>query len=339
MQRRHFLQTTTLASLGLWIGPKMNPYFLGGLNSKINGVQVGVITYSFRSMPGEIDQLIKYCTEAGISAIELMGDPAEAFAGSPVGLMPPMNFPAPPKSANGKATPPPMPVFTDEMRKMFEERGTKARAWRETASVDKFVELKKKFKDAGITIYAYKPDQALGPKSTDVEIDFAMRAGKALGAISVTVELPNDPAHSKRLGDFASKHQMYVGYHAHTQATDNAWDTALAQSPYNSINLDCGHYIAAGGNNTTETLLAFINKNHERITSMHVKDRLNKENGGANQPWGTGNTPLKEILTTLRDKKYNIPATIELEYDIPEGSDAVKETKKCFEYAKKLLNS
>ena len=83
----------------------------------------------------------------------------------------------------------------------------------------------------------------------------------------------------------------------------------------------------------------FINKNHDRITSMHVKDRLNKENGGANQPWGNGNTPLKEILTTLRDKKYNIPATIELEYDIPEGSDAVKETKKCFEYAKTILNS
>ena len=36
-------------------------------------------------------------------------------------------------------------------------------------------------------------------------------------------------------------------------------------------------------------------------------------------------------------EKYKIPASIELEYDIPAGSDAVKETKKCFEYAKAIL--
>lgn len=335
MQRRHFIQNTGLASIGLWMGAKANPFLVGGLNSRIKGVQIGVITYSFRSMPANVDQIIQYCTTAGISAIELMGDPAEAFAGSPVGLMPPMNFPAAPKPANGQA--PKMPVFTEEMRKQFEERGMKARAWRETASVEPFVVLRKKLKEAGITVYAYKPDAAMSPKSTDAEIDFAMRAAKALGAKSVTIELPNDPAHSKRLGEFASKHQIYVGYHAHTQATDTLWDTALAQSPYNSINLDCGHYIAAGGNNTTASLIDFINKYHDRITSMHIKDRLNKENGGTNQVWGKGNTPLKEILTTLRDKKYAIPATIELEYDIPEGSDAVQETKKCFEYAKQIL--
>jgi hypothetical protein len=39
----------------------------------------------------------------------------------------------------------------------------------------------------------------------------------------------------------------------------------------------------------------------------------------------------------LKEKKYKIPATIELEYDIPAGSDAVKETSKCVEYARKIL--
>ena len=246
-----------------------------------------------------------------------MGDPAEAYAGSPVGNMPKMS--------------------REEFMKSMEERNAKARAWRETASMDKFVELRKLFNDAGITIYAYKPDAALGVKSTDGEIDYAMRAAKALGATSVNVEIPTNADHSKRLGEFGLKHKVYVGYHAHLQATDTAWDLALSQSPYNAINLDCGHYIAAGGANTTASLLAFIEKNHDRITSMHIKDRKNKVNGTKNMPWGEGDTPLKEVLTLLKTKKYKIPASIELEYDIPAGSDAVKETKKCFEYAKAIL--
>jgi sugar phosphate isomerase/epimerase len=319
--RRNFLYQSSLASLGLVFMGKnalaANSLFLANPNSKIKGVQIGAITYSFRSMPGSAEQLIQYLKEAGITAIELMGDPAEAYAGSPVGAMPQMT--------------------REKYMKTMEERNIKARAWRETASMDKFVELKKLFNDAGISIYAYKPDAALGVKSTDAEIDYAMNAAKALGATSVNVEIPTNAAHSKRLGEFGLKHKVYVGYHAHLQATDTAWDIALSQSPYNAINLDCGHYIAAGGANTTATLLAFIEKNHDRITSMHIKDRKNKVNGTMNMPWGEGDTPLKEVLTLLKTKKYKIPASIELEYDIPAGSDAVKETKKCFEYAKAIL--
>ena len=319
--RRNFLYQGSLASLGLVFMGKnalaANSFFLANPSSKIKGVQIGAITYSFRSMPGSAEQLIQYCKEAGISAVELMGDPAEAYAGSPAGAMPKMT--------------------REEYMKTMEERNAKARAWRETASMDKFVELRKLFNDAGITIYAYKPDAALGVKSTDGEIDYAMRAAKALGATSVNVEIPTNADHSKRLGEFGLKHKVYVGYHAHLQATDTAWDLALSQSPYNAINLDCGHYIAAGGANTTASLLAFIEKNHDRISSMHIKDRKNKVNGSKNMPWGEGDTPLKEILTLLKTKKYKIPASIELEYDIPAGSDAVKETKKCFEYAKAIL--
>ena len=319
--RRNFLYQSSLASLGLVFMGKnasaANSFFLANPSSKIKGVQIGAITYSFRSMPGSAEQLIQYCKEAGISAVELMGDPAEAYAGSPAGAMPKMT--------------------REEYMKTMEERNAKARAWRETASMDKFVELRKLFNDAGITIYAYKPDAALGVKSTDGEIDYAMRAAKALGATSVNVEIPTNTDHSKRLGEFGLKHKVYVGYHAHLQATDTAWDLALSQSPYNAINLDCGHYIAAGGANTTASLLAFIEKNHDRISSMHIKDRKNKVNGSKNMPWGEGDTPLKEILTLLKTKKYKIPASIELEYDIPAGSDAVKETKKCFEYAKAIL--
>lgn len=67
-----------------------------------------------------------------------------------------------------------------------------------------------------------------------------------------------------------------VGYHAHLQATPTTWDEAMSQSEYNGINLDIGHYTAAGNHDA----LAFIRKNHARITSMHLKDRKFPENGG-----------------------------------------------------------
>ncbi|ULQ54586.1 sugar phosphate isomerase/epimerase family protein [Flavihumibacter fluvii] len=329
--RREFLVKGAITSLGLLIGSTSawsTPFsFQGKPNSKFYGVQIGVITYSFRSMPGNAEQILKFIIDSGISAIELMGDAVEEYAGRPVNpvKMQPWVAGQPPK-------------YSDEEKAQLAAYEKQMADWRATVSMDKFVELRKLYNKAGVSIYAYKPN-ALGQKNTDAEIEYALKAAKALGAASVTVELPKDPAHSRRLGDLAAKHKVYIGYHAHTQATDTAWDEALSQSPYNSLNLDCGHYIAAGGNNTKETLLALIAAKHDRITTMHIKDRRTKDNGGNNMPWGQGDTPIKEILNLLKDKKYAIPATIELEYDIPAGSDAVKETHLCLDFAKKALGA
>lgn len=300
--RRAFISKGMLASGALLLG---GHGLVRGLetynkpNSKIAGVQVGTITYSYRSMPHTVKQLLQYITDSGISAVELMGDSVEAYAGKPTGK--------------------------DQIA-----------AWRANVGMEKFKEIRKMFDRAGVRIYAFKPD-ALGTNNTDAEIEYALKVGKVLGATSVTVEIPKDPEHSQRLGNLAAKHKVYIGYHNHTQGNDQAWITALNQSPYNSINLDCGHYIAAGGNNTKESLLAFIEANHKRITSFHMKDRQTKDKGAANLPWGEGDTPIKEILNLLKTKKYKIPASIELEYPIPEGSNAVTEVKRCLEYARRAL--
>lgn len=53
-------------------------------NSNINGVKIGCITYSFRSMPVQsLEANIQYIKDAGISAVEMMGEPVEYFAGMP----------------------------------------------------------------------------------------------------------------------------------------------------------------------------------------------------------------------------------------------------------------
>src|SRR5215831_15175600 len=53
-------------------------------NSLINGVQIGTITYSYRSMPDQsAEATLRYIVDSGISAIELMGGPVESYAGAP----------------------------------------------------------------------------------------------------------------------------------------------------------------------------------------------------------------------------------------------------------------
>ena len=293
-------------------------------NSKFEGIQIGVITYSYRSMPHDIDKLIEFCLASGISAIELMGDAVEEYAGKP--------------KADFSWRSGPRQPMTDLQKAQVATYNKQVADWRATVSMDKFMEVRKKFDAAGIKIYAFKPN-AFSPNNTDEEVSYGMRVAKVLGAKSVTLELPNDPMQSKRLGELGEKHKMLVGYHNHTQATDVLWDVALSQSPNNSINFDAGHYLAAGGKNTIPALLAFIEKNHKRISSMHLKDRTTPEHGAGNLPWGTGDTPMKEIFQLMKDKKMKFPVSVELEYAVPEGSDAIKEVVKCVSHAKKMILS
>jgi len=72
---------------------------------------------------------------------------------------------------------------------------------------------------------------------------------------------------------------------------------------------------------------------------MHLKDRQKQSNGGGNLQWGTGDTPIKEVLQLIQSEGLTFPVTIELEYDIPEGSDAVQEVKRSFDYVKEALAS
>ena len=99
--RKDFIVKSALAVTGVVVGSQRvfgAPAILKNLgkpNSKFNGVQLGVITYSFRSLPTSAEQVLKYCVDANVSAIELMGTTAEAFAGAPNASTEPMQ-PFPP---------------------------------------------------------------------------------------------------------------------------------------------------------------------------------------------------------------------------------------------------
>lgn len=341
LSRRRFIATSATCVTGVALtGPTLfasaNPLeWKNKPNSLINGVQIGVITYSFRSLPDQsAEATLKYIVECGISAVELMGDPAEAYAGKPenpvdrrayFGLMRA-------KRAGESLTKEQEEELTDLQEKATAYNKLVAE-WRSTVSMDKFVALRKMYNDAGVRIYAFKP-RAFEKDNTDAEIDWGMQVAKVLGASHVTLEHPSDDAHTKKLGEFAKKHGVYVAYHGHEQQTPTFWNTAIEQSEFNALNLDLGHYVAAGNSGAID----IIKTKHTHIQSMHVKDRQSKENGGKNLVWGTGNTPIKEALQLMRDNGYKFPATIELEYDIPEGSDAITEVKKCLAYCREALS-
>lgn len=339
--RRQFLGTTSALVAGAVLGANKiwaAPAIIRNLNqpnSLINGVQIGVITYSFRDMPDQsAEATLKYVLDAGVSAIELMGDPAESFAGKPKNPVDMRTFfPLMRKRSEKKE-------LTEDEQKTLAEAETQMKAynaevskWRLSASMDKFEQVRKMYNDAGVKIYAFKPN-AFGMQNTNAEIEYGMKAAKALGASQVTLEHPSNDAHTLKLGTIAQKYGIKVGYHGHEQQTPTFWDTALAQSPANALNIDLGHFVAAGNQNP----LDFIKQKHDKIVSMHIKDRQTPEHGKGNVMWGQGDTPITEVLNLMKTQKYNFPATVELEYKIPEGSTSVAEVKRCVEYCRKALS-
>ena len=288
-------------------------------NSFINGVQVGTITYSYRSMPDQSAQaLLGYIVANGINAVELMGQPAEQFAGAP----------SQGRGGGGRGQQP-----TPEQVAAQREARENLRKWRTSVSMDRYKELRKLYNDAGVKIYALKISPA--PDMTDDEMDYVFNAGTAVGATHMTLEITDDVPFLTRVGSFAEKHKVYAAYHSHTQGGMSAFDAAFAASKANMANIDFGHYVAGG--NKGGTTLQFLEKFHDRIASFHMKDRTTPEHGEQNLPWGTGETPITQILQMVKKNKWTMPATIELEYQVPAGSDAVKEVAKCFEYCKRAL--
>jgi len=332
LSRRKFLGSAAAVTGGLIAAPSAFgiPTYI-----KKTDVRLGVITYSFRAMADQsAEATLSYIKQTGITETELMGDPAETFAGRPEA---PFNMREVWMTMRRRND----PDLTDDEKKKIREMGEAMEAynkevaeWRTTVSMDKFKEFRKMYEADGVKIYAFKP-RTFGTDNSDAEIDYGFRAAKALGATHATVEIPEDAAQSERLGKIAAKHKIYMAYHGHEQQTPTVWDTALAQSKYNAMNLDLGHYVAAGN----PSPLDLIRAKHDHIMSMHVKDRQNPANGKANLPFGKGDTPIIETLQLMRDNKYDFPATIEFEYETPEGSDPVTEVKKCYEYCMNGLSS
>ena len=270
-------------------------------NSLVAGVQLGLnVPYSFGNNNMSGDETLANCVSLGVSALELRSQPVEAFLGRPA-------LPA------GRGAP---ASAYDEIR-----------AWREKVSIDKAREFRDQYERAGVLIQIVKFDRV--PQMSDGELDYAFRLGKALGARALSCEISKPD--TARIGKFADKHQMWIGYHGHMETSDADWEATFGEAKFNGVNLDIGHYVAGH----SKSPIPFLEKNHDRITHLHIKDR--KKAAGPNVPFGEGDTPIKEVLQLLRSRKWPIQATIEFEYPVPTGSTRMAEIAKTLEFCRAAL--
>ncbi len=284
------------------------------LNSRIKGVQIGAITYSFRSMPAA--DIVKAYVTLGLAEMELMSNHAEQLAGAPAGR----------GGGERRGT------LTPEQQAARDAAVKALRDWRMGATETTFKPVRKTIQDAGIALklLCYNMNVRNTP---DDEIEYAFMMAKALGvdAISTSTQV----SMAKRLAPFAEKHKLRVGFHGHGDtttpdevATPESFMAVMAASKYLGANLDVGHYTEAGYD-----AVAFLQQHHARVTNLHLKDMKKASNGGGYTPFGQGDAPLKGVLKLVQKNKWDIPVNIEFEYQ----GEPLVEMPKCLAFVKDAL--
>ena len=305
--RRDFGKALAAVPLALQAAPPRRPIY------EINGVGVGLETFSFHDLPpaGDprlIPTIISNMTEIGLGECEIMSGHIEPWGSYATGWW------VQSRRAPG-----------------FQQLREEARRWRLTVPMDYYTKIRTQFEDAGLRIYLYNVN--FNETFTDEERDRTFEAAKALGAAGFSSSTVISEA--KRLVRFVERHKMFVAMHNHNNlvdpdqfATPQSFETALAMSEYFKATLDIGHFVA--GNNDP---VAFIRKHHTRTVNIHVRDR--KRNNGPSRPFGKGDTPIAEVLRLIRDEKY--PIRCYLEYEYGSFRSSVEEVKACLEYCRRVL--
>jgi sugar phosphate isomerase/epimerase len=291
------------------------------IDSRIKGVQIGAITYSFNRLGGTADDIIKAYVTLGLGEMELMSNHAEALAGAPT--------PARGGGAGRRGA----PLTPEEQAAQTAARNAAAKTladWRAAATEATFQPAKKKIQDAGIDLRLLCYN--INSTATDETIEYGFKMAKWLGVKTMTTS--TQVSMGKRIAPFADKYNMIVGFHGHdsVEKPDEVHNEAsfmaiIGQNRHFYANLDVGHYTAAGGD-----AVAFIKAHHDRITNLHFKD-MHKPPTKGYTPFGEGDAPLKDVLLLMAKEKWDIPVNIEFEYQ----GEPMTEIPKCFQYIKQAL--
>ncbi len=159
-----------------------------------------------------------------------------------------------------------------------------AKQFRKDPPVAQIHELRTKLDSAGIELYAFTFGFTKG--FGDDEIDGGFKIAKALGVKYITSS--SNVSMAKRVDALAQKYKITVAFHNHSNmkadefARPADWEEALhGASKYLAINLDIGHFTAAGFDP-----VSFLEHTTPVSSLSHLKDR--KANQGDNVSVGPG---------------------------------------------------
>jgi sugar phosphate isomerase/epimerase len=282
-------------------------------------VRTGADTRSFHDFPrtpgrDNVDEIIAALGSAGVAEIDLASENTEAP--SPDTGLPP---PPPPGPYGG----PPAGFTPAELAARARAMRDNLRKWRLATPASHYSDLRKKFAAAGIGVYAMSFDHDSAFTDEELDATFAHAKGLGVEVISSRASL----AMARRLAPFAASHALIVAFR-NDRETPELLAALAGISPRFRVNLDIGNFTAAN-----QEAVAYIQENHERITHLTVKDRT--RNGGGNEAFGSGDTPIRPVLALLRDKRYPIRAYVDYEY-VGLGTPQ-EEVRKCLTYIKTAL--
>ncbi len=271
-------------------------------NSIVNGVKIGLQPFCYHDLP-QSDQnrsiLIQRLVQNGLSFVELHATWVE----------PTFQLPG---------------VTAEAARE-------KQRQWRLTTPPSFYESVKKEFDDAGITIFTYYVGFTMATPAG--EIDAVYEAARLLGAQGAIGSY--GLAVAQKLVPFPAKHNIFTGLHNHDNlsdpdafSTEETFEKGLAMSPNFKATLDVRHFTAANGD-----CLKFLEKHHERVSSVHLGDR--RKNNGRSTPFGEGDAPIIEILRMIRDNQWPMIALLEFEHGTLRSG--VDEVQIVLDYCKRAL--
>ncbi len=346
LTRREVLRTAALAAAALPMAATAGAADPPKI-ARIRGVRMALQSASFSFSGLALPDVLKTMQALGLTEIDIMSEHVEQFLGAPGIQLPGAGRPGPwTRPAGAPAGPPPAAPGTGAsapatgaaapaaggasgaparpaFRGMDPAVREALRTWRLEVDLARFREVKAQFDAAGRILFAY--NLSFNDSYTDPEIERGMLMAKALGTRIITASSPLSVM--PRVAPLAEKHDVIVAVHNHNEGPDE-FEKAMALSPRIWVNLDVGHFFAAG-----HDPVAYLKAHHRRITNIHVKDR--KANRGREMPFGQGETPLREVLTLVRDQKYDMPVCIE--YVGPDGPPV--ELKRCLDYCRSLIEA
>lgn len=306
VSRRQFVQ---LGLAGLATAGLASRALAAKLHSVIDGLHIGIQTFSFRMM--RYPDIVSAVQQVGVGEVELWSAQVEPTAAEQPDIM---------KWRDTVSL-----DYFKGIRKKFDQAGIAIYTYNPRFGAGggrgRGV-LAGQLGGAAATPPPNPPPAPPTPQITDAQIDRIFQFTQALGAKTLSSQMNVDMA--TRLAPFAEKHKMIL---AVASGNPDVLTQIPAISPRLRMDVDIGDFTRQG-----HDALQFVKDNYEHLLDVHLKDCKFK---GASVPFGTGDSHMKEVLQFLASKKTQIRANIDCDY--PGTGTSVDEVKKCYDYVKSCL--